>query len=170
MTLVWGIVLLLAAAFAIGHPFLGGLRRMGGVGRRSGGEYRENEIGYDMRRELESDYRSGILSREEFEEQDGRLGLAGEDAAVSPATGRPEPAYDEIEARVKAIRLRNADVRRQSGASVGRGEGAGDGKAALVRPPPQGKTGVCPACGQTYREDDRFCRSCGKRLRGGGGR
>ena len=94
-------------------------------------------------RDLELDRDSGILSAEDYREQEARQ------------FGRPSPARARAEASADA------------GAPSGDDGGVEDQIERRVRELRGGKVAFCSQCGTKAKDGARFCSSCGAQLRGG---
>jgi rubrerythrin len=173
MTALFAVILAMVSIYIIGYPFLraSGKRTARNDGRRG---VRALSAGpqttYDMKRELESDYQSGILSRREYEELRGEVPQVAEKASGTGTSPRGPDVEDEIEEKVRQYRESKAEAGPQvrpgaaqqakAAGSFPKREATGRSKAAFK----------CPKCGQPVREGDRFCTACGSPLKRGGGR
>ncbi len=93
-------------------------------------------------RQLELDRESGILTEEDYRDQEARFRGEPGPTTRKPVTSEKQDALDaEIEEEVRKRRR----GRTQEG------------------------VGLCPQCGERAREGDRFCASCGSNLFPGGG-
>jgi hypothetical protein len=111
-----------------------------------------------MRRELESDFRSGIINKEEYDSSS----TAPETSPVTAATGAGTED-DIIEARLREIRRRSPPSPQPGGKQTSTPAPRPSGQK-------QSKRLFCPKCGQAYGEGDRFCTGCGTALKPGGGK
>ncbi len=146
MTVVLTLLLLVVAVGAIGYPLF--------ATRRPRDEEREITArpgGPAVFGELEADYQTGILSKEEYEEL--KAGRGSENIPAAGPETAPSSVDDEIERRVRQKRA------------------GGRNAPAPARDRPSASRAVkCLKCGQPYRPGDRFCTRCGARLAGGGKR
>jgi hypothetical protein len=99
-------------------------------------------------RDLDLDRDSGILSAEDYREQEARQ------------FGRPSPSPARVEA--------SADAGASAGAEApSGGAGVEDQIERRVRELRSGRAAFCSQCGKKVKEGSRFCSSCGAQLRGG---
>jgi hypothetical protein len=152
MTLLIGFILVAVSVYAVSAPFMRPARS-----RREQPPAVDPVVGPGMPGELEADYRSGILSKEEYDR------LRGEH---EPEGGRPAPAKtgtteDEIERRVRDLRQKRTAERKPVAGNLPSGGRRQSGIAASAR---QEK---CPRCGLPFSQGDKFCTGCGTRLSGG---
>ncbi len=144
MSIALALLLLVVAVAVIGYPFF--------VTRRSRPEQARTApeaTGPSMLGELKSDYETGILCKEEYDEL--RKDRNEPAARVGAGVATPAPD-DEIERRVRDMRAR------------------GKGAPAKPQQRPVAASGKCPKCGQPSKPSDRFCTRCGARLVPGGER
>lgn len=155
MTIIIGVVMVLMAAGAIAHPFW--KMAQGRAAKRHLAGRDEGDMawvaGEAMGKELESDYRSGILTKNEYEE------MQSEHTPVTNGVAKETLRIkidEEIEARVSQLRQSRRRV------------------ALTIKPSPAkevdgaetvgGGGYMCPKCGEAYQERDIYCGYCGARL------
>lgn len=112
---------------------------------------------YSMLKELEFDYQSGILSKEDYEALRNRYKRKAANI-LRDIDGLKEDtdADDEIEKRVLALRQRRSEPSPDNGVS--------DEIEERVLGLRQRKGRFCPQCGAPHEADDRFCTRCGTKL------
>lgn len=111
--------------------------------------------------ELDSDYRTGILSKDEYDALRSEYAASGRAGQAPPADERLKQD-DDIERRVRELRERKAAVTPFTSR-------AQQTKPAVQQASKGQKKQLCPKCGQPYKQSDRFCTECGTRLNRGGG-
>jgi membrane protease subunit (stomatin/prohibitin family) len=116
-----------------------------------------------MAKQIEMDYRTGILSEEDYLAQKASMQVV--DAAGSDAAGAESNLEDEIEKRV-------AGLRRVEGGAASDEIEAKVRQLRRVQPAPgnitsgsvsrQKKARFCPQCGSKVQPGARFCSQCGE--------
>lgn len=130
---------------------------------------------YAMLKELEFDYRSGLLTEEDYLDLEARY----KRKAVSILKGiddlaKSDDVEDEIEERVMALRKGKAPVsaddeierqvlalRKGKAPASASADDEIEREVATLR---QSKGGFCTQCGAKVRATDRFCAKCGTRI------
>lgn len=162
MTPVFAVLLAMIAVFAIGYPFLRKTAVVAPRGRTSPSSINNGASG-SMRTELESDLRTGILSKEEYDDLKGDLRSQAESGSGQGAPAQMSADEDDVERRVRELRQsRTGATQKPVQPSQRPQQGPRPVQGA------QKKTLACPKCGSPYRSGDRFCTECGTRLGGGG--
>lgn len=140
MIIFFAILLTVAAFGYVVYPLLRGRRRAAAadIGNEpADGLLMRRDTTYSMLKEIEFDYRSGLLTEEDYHDLDARY-------------------------RHKAISiLKSID---QAGES---GDDAGDEIERQVAEMRRGKQRFCSQCGVALRPAVRFCANCGASLRPG---
>ena len=141
-------ILLAAATFATAaYPFFRHQRRAAAPARGSSLKelHFRRDHSYAMLKELEADYQSGTLSKEDYKKLEARykhkaVSILRELGDLSEEKPLAEGLEDDIEKQVKSLRHKR----------VG-------GQPARPRR-------FCPECGAKQPPDARFCPDCGARL------
>ncbi|MBI2850461.1 MAG: zinc-ribbon domain-containing protein [Chloroflexi bacterium] len=172
---VFAVIVLTAAAFAfIAYPFF----KQRGYSAVSTGDQKSRELlsrrdtTYSMLKELEFDYQSGILTEEDYRDLEARY----KRKAISILKDADDlekgsEAEEGIEAEIRRLRRTGTkqagDEVEQAVAKlrrVGKNQ-AGDQVEEAVSKLRQTRGKFCPQCGTAAKADDRFCASCGAKLR-----
>jgi hypothetical protein len=161
MTATVSIILAGLAVFAVIFPFLRPAKSDGRRGRRAA-EAASGVSGFG--KELEADYRTGIISKDEYEElRQERSAPEPDQLEAGTSRGEPEAIESDIERRVRELRQRKGGV-----APAPAGPARSAQRTDRTQTGGPRKAGVCPKCGRPYKQGDRFCTTCGTRLTGGG--
>ena len=138
-----------------------------------------------MVKQLEIDYKTGILSEEDYRSRQNELQAAGEGEVHVKTEGAG--LDDEIESRIAGLRsggkaepgdeieAKVRELRRSGKAGVGdeiedkvrqlrRPGTSGNNRAASSGSVRQGKARFCSQCGTRTQSGDRFCPRCGKQI------
>jgi hypothetical protein len=161
MTAAVSIVLAVLVVFAVAFPFLRRPKPAARLGRRAA-ETASGLSGFG--KELEADFRTGIISEDEYEDLKQSYASSEPLQRKSPAPkGKSESIESDIERRVRELRLKKGGAAPSPAAPASAAQGT-----KRTEPGASRKTGVCPKCGRPYKQGDRFCTACGTRLAGGG--
>ncbi len=111
---------------------------------------------YSMLKELEFDFQSGILTGEDYRDLEAKykrkaVSLLKDIDGLEKDTGVEE----QIEKQVLELRKKEDTIEEEA-------------EREIMELRQQGKRSFCNQCGAKYREDDRFCSSCGASLSQGG--
>ena len=161
MTTAVSIILAGLAVLAVVFPFL---RRAKPTARGGARATEATSSASGFGKELEADYRTGIISKDEYEEL-RRSHSSPEPVERKPGTleRKSETIESDIERRVRELRLRKGGMEPGPAAPA-----RSAGRTDRTQPVGSRKAGVCPKCGRPYKQGDRFCTACGTRLAGGG--
>ncbi|MDP3879946.1 MAG: zinc-ribbon domain-containing protein [Dehalococcoidales bacterium] len=123
---------------------------------------------YSMLKELEFDYRSGILTEEDYHDLETKY----KEKAVSilkdiDGSEAVDEEEDEIEKQVRKLRQSKAPPRTQPVMKAGKEKPAEAEIEQNVAKLRQQKRRFCPQCGAEHEADDRFCAHCGASLKRG---
>lgn len=119
----------------------------------------KKDTSYSMLKELEFDFQSGILSKEDYHDLDGRykkraISILKEIDDAEKGVG----VEDEIEKQVARLRQK-AEIEKQ--VVEPRQKDEIENEVMKLR---QKKANFCPRCGTRVQEGDRFCSHCGTNL------
>lgn len=155
-------LLITALTFAfVAYPLFRQRRRSANaaVDEKLGEMLSKRDTTYSMLKELEFDYQSGILSKEDYQELEARY--KGKAISVLKGIDGLKEAGDvaaDIEKQVLKLR-RGKDSQPEAEAEVDI-----EKQVLELR---QGKDKFCTQCGARRKESDRFCSRCGASLNKG---
>ncbi len=162
MIVVASIVLVVIALYAVAYPFFRSSAKAGPRRNRVSVHLEVKSGVRGIQSELESDYRTGIINKDEYDELQRAYG-PGEREGTDATAGRPRVEEYDIEKRVRELRQQK---RVETQPSVGNARPV----RAVGRQPAVGgvkKSSGCPKCGRPSKQGDRFCTACGASLTGG---
>lgn len=118
-------------------------------------------------KQLEKDYRSGILSEEEYLSQRNAFAGTPVDIAENPPKNVPD-VEEQIESRIKNLRLGSSNITDDDEIERKirqlRANPATNSTDRVTTAQRQNKARFCSQCGANQQPGDRFCRQCGERL------
>ncbi len=174
MTLFLALLLtLLTLAFVV-FPFY--RRRAEGMELQNNGRLNEllskRNTSYSMLKELEFDYKSGILAEKDYHELESKYRKKAINILRDlDGAHNNQQIADEIEEQVKQLRLGKAGgspddliEKEVKILRLRKGSQAGNTSAEKQAPELPWETHYCRNCGAKTRESDRFCFHCGANL------